>query len=163
MDSTWTRWMLIGLLCFWLLVIIAARAVCGQELIAKAGTIVYSSSTTPNTLVKVDAKTVTDKTPVIISAQKGGFVFVNVLTDVPMMTPVTIDSLTVTAEGDTVMVPVDKEIESGQYFERNYQCSWVEFTVIDGVKIARLIDLNGEEYDYPANKILKIWKGDINE
>ncbi len=159
-DQTATRNMLIGLFCFWTLAIIGARVVCGQELTAKAGTITYSSSKAPTTAVKVDTKAVTDKDMVIFAAQNGGFVFVRVLTDKPMMTLVDVDSLTVTADGDTVMVPVSREVESGQFFERNYQCAWVEFKLVKDAKIARLIDIDGKEYEYKAESILAIWKGD---
>jgi hypothetical protein len=144
----------------WALIALGARLACGQSLTAKAGSITYSSSRTPTTAVKVDTRALTDKSTIIFASQKGGFVFVRVLTDKPIMTPITVDSLTVTAEGDTVMVPVEREVESGQFFERNYQCSWVQFAVVKDAKIARLIDVDGTEHEYPAEKVLAIWKGD---
>lgn len=143
-DRIWTRNMLIGLICFWVMAIIGARIVCGQDL----------------TTVKIDTKAVTDKSAVVVSADKGSYLFVRVLTNTPIMTTVYVDSATVSAKGDTVMVPVQREVESGQFFERNYQCSKVEYKLVKDAMMALLIDIDGKNYTYPADRVLAIWKGE---
>ncbi len=120
----------------------------GADLSAKSGGTYYSESRTPTVAIKVDTREITDKSSIMFMARKGGFVFVNVLTDVPIVNTVALtDSTTV-------------QVASGAFFERNYQCSLVEFKVLDGKKIARLVDVDGKEYTYPAPKVLRVWKGD---
>ena len=63
--------------------------------------------------------------------------FVNVTTDIPLMKTVAVDDST------TV------EVESGQYMEKNYQCSAID-TVDTNVV---LTDISGEKITYPAGKV----------
>ncbi len=131
------------------LLIFGVCKVFGVDLTAKAGDIIYSESKTPTIAVKMDVKEISDKSLIVFTARKGGFVFVRVLTDVPIMDTVQVDSITT------------KQVNSGAFKEKRIQCSWVEFKVSEGKKIARLIDIDGKtEYIYSVEKVLQIWKGE---
>ena len=146
----------------------------GQDLLsntiaAKSGDIITATSKFPTTAIKIDAKEIVKDKLIILKAIEGGHGFAHVLTDIPIMDTVMVDSLTVTAEGDTVMVPVSAQIHAFTvrangdtvyaYRWKGYQCSWIEYKVDkDNKKIIRLIDIDGSEATVPIEKVLGVFK-----
>lgn len=87
-------WGIIVCIAIGTLLILFVRGLAhGADLTVKTGDVIVSSSKFPTTVVKVDTKTITVTSMAILSAIKGGFVFVRVLTNVPIMDNVQIDSL----------------------------------------------------------------------
>ncbi len=126
---------------------IGVRIVRSADLTAKAGDIIYAETKTPIQAVKVAAKEIVLNKKIYFVARKGGFVFVKIQTDIPIMSTVQIDSVTT------------KQVASGTCYEKNYQCSWVEHKVDkDGKKVVLLIDIDGSELILPIEKVLRVWK-----
>ena len=166
--KTW-NWTWIAIIAFCILcwTFVGLRCAHSADLVVKSGDVLYAESKAPTQSVKVDSRLITASSKVFFSARKGGFVFVNILTETPLTTMVFVDSLAI-SKGDTTLVPIEKEIQAFSvagddttllWKNRNLQCSWVEYKVDkSGNKVVLLIDVDGSELTLPVERVLRVWK-----